>query len=297
MRLLVTGAQGQLGQSLSVLLNGSDFYESLFLSRLDLDISQKADVFSCIESYRPDVIINAAAYTAVDLAETEKDKAMAFNAAGPTNLAEAARKFDAVVLHVSTDYVFSGDKDGPYLESDKVDPQSVYGETKLAGELAVARACDKHIILRTSWVFSEFGNNFVKTMVRLAKERDELSIVADQLGGPTYAGDIAKTLISIVDEYRLGQKVEWGVYHFGGFPHVSWSDFAKEIFSKSVDCSLIAKEPNVSEINTIDYPAPASRPLNSALDCSKLKANFGISYGDWTVGLSKVLVHLKESEE
>jgi len=192
------------------------------------------------------------------------------------------------MLHISTDYVFSGNKDGHYHPEDLTMPQGVYGESKRAGELAVIAACDKHIILRTAWVFGEHGNNFVKTMLRLGKDKQTLSIVGDQFGGPTYAGDIAAALIEIATQIENGKNIEYGIYHFSGFPHVSWFEFAESIFNEAKAQQVLSNVPVLSCIPTSDYPTPAKRPANSKLSTDKIMDNFGIAASDWKNALNDV---------
>jgi len=194
----------------------------------------------------------------------------------------------AAILHISTDYVFEGNKNGEYAESDATNPQGVYGESKLAGEMAVAKACDKHIILRTAWVFGENGNNFVKTMLRLGATRDALSIVGDQFGGPTYAGDIANTLIQMAKCISQGDNVDYGVYHFSGLPHVSWFEFADAIFDSAVKQEVMVKKPSLSSITTEQYPTPAKRPSNSRLSTDKITQAFSVEASDWKAALNNI---------
>lgn len=281
MKILVTGCNGQVGRSLTRLLAQRDAMVVIAADRDTLDITDNSAVAAFILANAPDIIINAAAYTAVDKAEDEVELAFAINSDGPKLIALAAQQIGATLLHISTDYVFAGDKQGLYQESDSPAPQSVYGESKLAGERAVMQSCDKHIIMRTAWVFSEHGNNFVKTMLRLAKTHDSLSIVGDQFGGPTYAGDIASALLTIVDAVAAQEPIEYGVYHYSGLPHVSWYEFADAIFDIAVNESLISNKPKLTPIPTQEYPTPAKRPANSMLDTAKITQHFGIEASDW----------------
>ncbi|WP_439238467.1 dTDP-4-dehydrorhamnose reductase [Lonepinella sp. BR2919] len=289
MKFLITGCKGQVGFQLLKQLSGKA--DVLALDRDELDITDKKAVFQTVSEWQPDVIVNAAAHTAVDRAESEPELAHAINCVGAENLALAANAINAVILHISTDYVFDGTKSEPYIETDSVNPQSVYGKTKLDGEIAVANANPRHIILRTAWVFGEHGNNFVKTMLRLAQSRDELGIVADQFGAPTYAGDIAKALIRIAFTILEGSKA-YGVYHFSGSPYVNWAEFAKEIFAQATLQNLIKKAPHINTISTADYPTPAKRPANSRLDLSKIKATFGIDPSDWRKALNNIQAYV-----
>ncbi|SQH77484.1 dTDP-4-dehydrorhamnose reductase subunit, NAD(P)-binding, of dTDP-L-rhamnose synthase [Shewanella benthica] len=285
MRVLITGSKGQVGCSLVERLEGK--VELLAVDRTELDITDKIAVYETVQTFKPDFIINAAAHTAVDKAEQEIELSYAINRDGPKYLAEAANDIGATILHISTDYVFPGDKDGAYLESDVTGPLGVYGKSKLAGELTVA-ANPKHVILRTAWVFGEYGNNFVKTMLRVGADRDELNVVADQFGGPTYAGDIADALIGIMQSLNASQNDKlYGVYHYSGYPHVSWCDFAKAIFEQAEKADLI-KAPLVNGITTDMYPTPAKRPENSKLSCDKIKEMFAIEASDWNAALNNI---------
>ena len=286
--ILITGAYGQVGDQLAQQAQSCG-WNVLAVDRDILDITNKHDVDSFIFSHKPDVVINAAAHTAVDKAETEVDVSYAINRDGPKYLAEAAAAIGATILHISTDYVFSGDKEGTYAESDSVAPQGVYGASKLAGEEAVIAANTKHIILRTAWVFGEHGNNFVKTMLRLGLQRDQLGIVSDQFGGPTYAGDIAAALLTIADKAVIApETIKWGIYHFAGYPHVSWHQFAQAIFDKAVEHNILPKTPKLNALTTTDYPTPAKRPANSRLNCDKIFAEFNIQPSNWLQALSNI---------
>ncbi|KZX55629.1 NAD(P)-dependent oxidoreductase [Vibrio sp. HI00D65] len=288
MRVLITGCHGQVGSCLTKQLANDNNTEVLALDREHLDITNQDAVNTVITEFQPSVIINAAAHTAVDKAEEEVDLSYAINRDGPKYLAQAAQSVDAAILHISTDYVFEGNKAGEYTETDTTNPQGVYGKSKLAGEIAIAEECDKHIILRTAWVFGEHGNNFVKTMLRLGATRDALSIVGDQSGGPTYAGDIAKALIQITKCITQGDTVEYGVYHFSGLPHVSWYEFADVIFDVAVQQKVLVNKPALTSIPTDQYPTPAKRPSNSRLSNEKIMTNFFIEVSDWKVALNNI---------
>lgn len=289
MKIVVTGCNGQVGSSLVNLLEARENVELVAVDRNNLDITNEQDVVQFIANMRPDIIINAAAYTAVDNAEDEADLAYSVNRDGPLYLAKAAQNVNAAILHISTDYVFQGTKDGLYQETDIADPQGIYGQSKLAGELAVADSCDKHIILRTAWVFGEYGPNFVKTMLRLGTSRDHLSIVDDQVGGPTYAYDIAKALITISEAIVAKENVDYGIYHFSGLPHVSWFEFSAAIFDEAEQQSVLETKPMLSPITTNQYPTKAMRPANSRLDTSKITECFGVHASDW----KKAIIDLK----
>ncbi len=277
--ILVFGRSGQLATE----LQGQASVTALGRDRADL-----ADPEACaaaIRAHAPSAVINAAAYTAVDRAETEEETAALVNGAAPAALAREAARAGVPFVHVSTDYVFPGDGDRPWRPEDTTGPLGAYGRSKLAGEEGVRSAGGTHAILRTSWVFSAHGGNFVKTMLRLSESRDALSIVSDQVGGPTPARAIAEACLRIAA--RLGESPELsGTYHFSGAPDVSWAGFAREIFR------LAGRDVTVTDIPTADYPTPAARPLNSRLDCSATEAAFGLPRPDWRAGLAAVLADL-----
>lgn len=287
MKVLITGKNGQVGNCLVSQLSSIASVDFLALGRDELDITNVEQVNKIVNEYKPSVIINAAAYTAVDKAESEAELANAINNLGPKNLAKAATQVNATIIHISTDYVFSGNKEGLYTETDEVNPQSVYGQTKLSGEQSVVQECAAHIIFRTAWVFSEFGNNFVKTMLRLAQTRDSIGVVGDQFGGPTYAGDIAKAIVNIAQQLHYGS-TKFGVYNYSGYPHVSWQEFAKEIFAEAISQQEVNTPVSVNAILTSEYPTPAKRPANSKLDCSKIIRNFSIQPSDWKAALNTI---------
>ncbi|GAA3601182.1 dTDP-4-dehydrorhamnose reductase [Gibbsiella greigii] len=281
MKVLLTGSKGQLGSCFQDRLPaGWDVWAT---DSDTLDITDLDKVKQAVAQYQPDVIVNAAAYTAVDKAETEPELAALINATGPKNLALAAKEAGARLVHVSTDYVFDGKATTPYVETDVTNPLGVYGQTKLDGELAVAEVLPKAIIIRTAWVFSEYGNNFVKTMLRLAKDRDTLGIVADQYGCPTYAGDIAQAIIDL-----LQKEAEGGIYHFCGDKEVAWNEFAEAIFAAALKQGKLARVPRVNAITTEQYPTPAQRPAFSVLNCEKIKA-LGIILSDWEAKVVDVI--------
>ncbi|OEO25415.1 dTDP-4-dehydrorhamnose reductase [Pseudomonas sp. J237] len=287
MRVLITGAQGQVGQEL-IRLAPADF-SVIGLGSSELDISNPEQVVSQISELKPQLIINAAAYTAVDKAETDSERAYVVNAKGAENLAASAATHGIPLLHISTDYVFSGDASAPYKETDPTGPTGVYGASKLAGELAVAKQCAQHVIMRTSWVFGAHGNNFVKTMLRLAPTRDVLGVVADQHGCPTSASSIAKALWSLASHYRNNGSLNWGTYHFSNMPATTWHGFAEEIFNQAVALKILAKAPQVNPINTQDYPTPARRPVWSVMDCSLIEEKLNITQSDWRDELREML--------
>ncbi|MGX9460158.1 dTDP-4-dehydrorhamnose reductase [Shewanella sp. A14] len=288
MRILITGCHGQVGASLTEQLANHENAEVLALDREHLDITNRDAVNSAVTDFKPNIIINAAAHTAVDKAEEEIELSYAINRDGPKYLAQAAQIVGAAILHISTDYVFDGNKAGEYLETDATNPHGVYGKSKLAGEIAVVQECDKYIILRTAWVFSEHGNNFAKTMLRLGAARDTLSVVGDQYGGPTYAGDIANALIQIAKRIDEGEPIEYGIYHFSGLPHVSWYEFAETIFDNAIGQGLIQIKPSLTSITTKQYPTPAKRPSNSRLCTEKINKVFSIEASDWKIALNNI---------
>lgn len=283
MKILITGKNGQVGHCLVQQLAHRATIAAF--DSQELDISNRQAVFQTASTFEPDFIINAAAYTAVDKAENERERAFAVNADGARFLAEAAQQIGATFLHISTDYVFDGKSKNPYSENDATNPQSVYGASKLAGEQAVLSACERSIILRTAWVFGEHGNNFVKTMLRLGRERDSLGIVGDQFGAPTAATDIASALIQIAQHISDGKPTEYGIYHFSGSPYVSWFQFAQTIFAEAEKQGILSKIPVLKEITTADYPTPAQRPANSRLALEKIQTAFAIQPSNWQQAL------------
>ena len=248
---------------------------------------------SAVAAFRPDAIINAAAYTAVDAAETDEDEATAINTDGAAALAAIAHARGVPFLHISTDYVFDGTKDAPYVETDPTGPTGAYGRSKLAGEQAVMKVNPDALVFRTAWVYSPWGKNFLKTMLKLGATRDTLGVVADQVGNPTYAPDIATALVAVLEKGTAGKA---GVYHLAGTGSVSWHGFATRIFEAG---ERIAgqKAPTVNAITTADYPTPAKRPANSRLDCSKLEATFGIRLPAWEASTDACVKRLVETGE
>jgi len=289
MKILVTGAKGQVGWELCRQASALGI-EVLATDVEELDITDNAAVGRFVTTHAPELIINAAAYTAVDRAESEEALARRINALACSFLANAAAEATIPLLHISTDYVFAGDKPTAYTEEDPVDPQGVYGLTKLEGETLVRAALAQHIILRTAWVFGIQGANFVKTMLRLGAERDQLKVVADQAGCPTFAGDIARALLRIAKRYSAGEAIAWGTYHFCGREATTWHGFAEAIFDEAMRQGVLARRPTVEPIPTQAYPTPAKRPANSVLDCSKFERAFPeINLSDWREGLTKVV--------
>jgi dTDP-4-dehydrorhamnose reductase len=276
MRLFVIGAEGQVARSLREVASRSDDVVFGFGARPDLDLLRPDSIASALAGFRPDLVVNPAAYTAVDKAESEPDQAFAINRDGARAVAAAAADRDVPVIHLSTDYVFDGKKNQPYSETDSVRAQGVYGRSKLEGERAVAEANPRHILLRTSWVYAPFGSNFVRTMLRLAAERDRLRVVDDQLGCPTYAPDIARAIVAMARKWAGS---DWhpkyaGITHLAGPDARTWYGFAREIVQGAAERGgrLIPVDP----IPTSDYPTPATRPANSCLSSERLEAVFGL---------------------
>lgn len=269
--ILVTGANGQLGKSIH--RNSSNYPELkiVFTDVEELDITKTEEVNAFFENHAFDYCINCAAYTAVDKAEEEVDKAFLINAKAAKNLAQACQTSEAVLIHISTDFVFDGSKRTPYTEEDTATPLSVYGKSKLQGEEYIQEIWNKHFILRTSWLYSEYGNNFVKTMLRLAETRDEISVVNDQIGSPTYAGDLASFLLEIINK----PSKDYGIYHYSNEGSISWYDFAAEIFKQHKTAVRVVPIP------TSAYPTAAKRPEYSVMDLSKVKTIFGSTIPLW----------------
>lgn len=291
LRILVAGGDGQLGKEIAEIVEAG--VEIIRCSRSELDITDPASVENAFAKYSPQAVINAAAYTAVDRAESEPEEAFVINANGAGHLAIAAESRGIPLLHVSTDYVFSGEKpaDECWSEEDECEPRSVYGHTKRVGEEQVLDACSRALVLRTSWVFGRHGNNFPKTMLRLARERDELRVVGDQWGCPTHAGDIAITLVKAARALVAGTLAP-GIYHYAGSPACTWHAFAEQIIESALAKGMLAKKPRVISIATHEYPVAATRPANSRMDSSKLCSALGIDSPRWQAGLDKLLDHM-----
>lgn len=290
MRIAVTGKQGQVVTAL-IERGPQAGVEIVAVGRPELDLADPASIRKTLAELKPDAIVSAAAYTAVDKAESEPELAFAVNAKGPQALAEVANELNIPVVHLSTDYVFPGDKDGIYLETDATGPVSVYGQSKLAGEEAVAAATPNHAILRTAWVYSPYGGNFVKTMLRLAETRDALNVVADQHGTPTSALDIADAVIAIAKRLATDPDAKLrGVFHLTGSGEATWAEFAEEIFAGLKEKN--GKAVSVGRITTDEYPTPAKRPANSRLSNDKLAKTYGIVLPDWKQSTTVVLDRL-----
>ena len=277
MVVLVLGAGGQLGQSLQFIANDYPEIQFNFFSRLDLDITNELELKSIFNSLRPNFCVNASAYTAVDKSESEQEQAHLINVEGVKNIALMCQNFDTTLIHVSTDFVFDGSKNSPYTEDDATNPQGVYGKTKRKGELEIIRILKKHFIIRTSWLYSQFNTNFMKTMLRLAQDRDSLSVVNDQIGTPTHAVDLANAIAKVI----LSSSTNYGIYHYSNEGKASWYDFAKKIFEVN------KIEINLKPISTSEFPTPAQRPKYSVLDKSKIKKEFNLLIEEWQDSLKK----------
>ncbi len=286
-KVLITGAAGQVGSELVKLAPVG--FEVVGYNSGELDITNVQQVRQIVAEQAPALIINAAAYTAVDKAETDVERAYAVNETGVKYLAQAALALNIPVFHISTDYVFDGTATEPYKETDPVGPTGVYGASKLAGEQVLANSGVKHIILRTSWVFGTEGNNFVKTMLRLGKERDALGVVADQHGCPTSAASIADVLWQLAQEHTKEGELPWGIYHFSNSPATTWYGFACEIFKQAVDAGVLEKAPVVNPIKTSDYPTPAKRPAWSVMNCKKIVTLLQNEIPDWKFEISDLI--------
>jgi dTDP-4-dehydrorhamnose reductase len=290
MKILVLGCNGQLGQCLKDQLRNTG-HTVVYASRDQIDVTDFQATANKIVHMKPDFLINASAYTAVDKAEEEQEAANIINCLAISNVANICSELGCWLIHVSTDYVFDGESSSPYRENDLTAPQSVYGQTKLGGERAIQSSGCNYLIIRTAWVFSEYGSNFLKTMLRLGNERDELSIVGDQIGCPTYAQDIAKSIVSILSCLDLKGSSS-GIYHYCGDEPCSWYEFARAIFLEAEVHGL--KTPSyVKSITTADYPTPAIRPAYSVLDCSKIESCFDVTRSNWRDGIKVVMDRLQ----
>lgn len=294
MRLAVTGKNGQVVSALQALAGPG--LEIVALGRPELDLARPDTVFKALREAKPDVVVSAAAYTAVDKAESEPDIAFAVNRDGAKAVARAANDIGVPVIHISTDYVFDGTKTTAYVENDPTGPASVYGRSKLEGEHAVSENTENYAILRTAWVYSEYGSNFVKTMLRLSESRDEVNVVADQFGCPTSANDIAIAIVSIARKLATDPAPHLrGVFHMSGTGETNWAGFAKQIFAFSAKNG--GKSIVVNDITTAQYPTPARRPANSRLDCCKLEEVYGIRLPEWQISTRAVMAALAQNKK
>jgi dTDP-4-dehydrorhamnose reductase len=284
-KILVTGANGQLGSEIKELAANYPNFDFIFTDIADFPLDKTSEIIANFNLIQPDIVINCAAYTAVDKAEQDQVVADAINHLAIATLASLCQDSGAKLVHVSTDYVFDGTSPSAYKEDDVPNPKSIYGATKLAGEIACSQQCPQSIIIRTAWVYSEFGNNFVKTMLRLMTERDSLSVVNDQVGSPTYAADLAQVILTILDS----NKWESGIYHYSNEGEISWYDFAKDIKE------IAHKSCEIKGIPASSYPTPAERPAYSLLDKSKIKAVYGIQPVDYKASLKIMIERLEKS--
>ena len=298
--ILLLGANGQVGHALQTSLNSLG--KVVACTRAQLDFDQTPEQFgralgALMQQHQPTVVVNASAYTAVDRAQTEPELAQRMNALAPGLIAQAAQAAGACVVHYSTDYVFKGDQLTPYVETDATAPQSVYGQSKLAGEQAVASGCARHLIFRTSWVVSAHGGNFLKTMLKLAQERDALSVVSDQVGAPTSAALLALITTQVLQALlaQPGLDPRWGLYHLTASGHTNWHAYACYVIAQArrAGWPIKVQDEAIKPIATKDYPVAAARPLNSRLDTGKLCQAFGLTLPDWRVGVDEVLRALK----
>ena len=290
MKILVIGSKGQLGQCLKDQL-AITAHDLVYTSRGQIDIAEFEVTKAQILEISPDIVINAAAYTAVDIAEEERQAADRINHLAVANIASICNKLNCWLIHVSTDYVFDGNSEVPYKEDNPTNPQGVYGSSKLKGEVAIEASGCKYLIIRTAWVFSEYGNNFLKTMLRMGADHDELSIVGDQIGCPTYAQDIAMSIVSILPCLNLNSSSS-GIYHYCGNEPCSWYGFARAIFLEAEAKGL--KTPSyIKSITTAYYPTPAIRPTYSVLDCSKIESFFDVTQSNWRNGIQIVIDRLQ----
>lgn len=284
MNVLITGANGQLGNEMRVVAKQYTEVDFVFTDVEELNICNADEVDSFVKNLLPDYIVNCAAYTAVDKAENDVDLCRAINCDAVKNLGIAAQKYQAKIIHVSTDYVFDGTSNIPYTETMPTNPQTIYGKTKLEGEKALLSVCDASFIIRTSWLYSSFGNNFVKTMLRLGNERDSINVVFDQVGTPTYAADLANAIWEII----TSKNTDYGVYHFSNEGVCSWYDFTTAIFRlTNTNCQVFP-------IESSEYPTKTPRPFYSVLNKRKIKSTFAISIPHWEVSLQKCLQILKD---
>lgn len=293
-RFLVAGRNGQVGWELQRAL--APLGEVVAPDRASLDLADPDSIRNAIRGVKPAVIVNAAAYTAVDKAEAEPGLAMQVNGIAPGIMAEEARRADALLVHYSTDYVFDGTRDGPYAEDDRPNPLSAYGRTKLAGEESIRAAGAAHLIFRTSWVYAARGHNFVRTMLRLGRERHELRIVNDQTGAPTWARSIADMTARVLAADRKRARDHGGLYHYTAAGAVTWYGFAQAIFRETVATRAGFQAPALVPITTAEYPLPARRPANSRLDCARLRATFGVTPQPWEEMLRECLMESPDQE-
>jgi dTDP-4-dehydrorhamnose reductase len=290
MKILVVGKDGQVGKYLQKSLDSVE-NEILFLGKKDMDVSKRRDVTSLVISFLPQVIINASAYTNVEKAEADVEAAFKVNDVGVGNLVYACEQVNASLIHISTDYVFDGEVTLPYATTDTPNPKNVYGASKLAGENRIAQSTISYYILRVSWVFSEYNSNFVKTMLKRGREGALLSVVADQVGNPTFAGDVADAISLILN--RLVTTLPREIYHFCGAPQCSWYEFAETIFDIAINEKLLTNKPEMKMVQTTEYKSFVDRPLVTALDCSKFEKEFNVEMPQWRSSLTELIARMK----
>ncbi len=295
MKILVIGAYGQLGREL--VQQGPALGFEIDAADIDrIDITDAGNVAAFMEKSRPDMVINGAAYTAVDRAETEIDAAFAVNRDGPAILADACNGAEIPLIHVSTDFVFDGEKGAPYTETDPISPIGVYGRSKADGEAEVRNRLDSHLIVRTAWLYGVWGANFVKTMIRLAREREELRVVADQQGCPTSAEDLAGALLKMAQKIEKGDSIQWGTYHYCGAGVTTWHEFAQKSIGYAGEY-LSIRVKSVHPIPASDYPTPAKRPPYSAMDCSRIEQHFGVRALPWEERLKRTIGRMAQLDQ
>ena len=293
--ICLTGSEGQLGLHIQnqLKING---YEYLSLNKNTLDITNNKSIKKYFEDKNISLLINAAAYTNVDKAESDSKSAFLVNEKGPRYLSEVCNSFDAPIIHISTDYVFDGLNDCPYKPGDKTNPKSVYGKSKLAGEEAIISNANSYILIRTSWVFSEYRKNFFNTIFNLAKKNDTLRVVSDQFGSPTYAGDLAKAIVSIIPTIHLTQKIR-ATYHYGGDQICTWYDFANEICKEAFATKALIKIPKIIPVSSDEFLTPAKRPKYSALDSSEFCKSFSLNNSNWRTALKNIFKNLESQKD
>ena len=294
MTILVTGSKGQVGREL-VHRGRYSGWEIIGIDMEDVDIADATALHGFLDPMSLDMVVNAAAYTAVGAAETDSETAFAVNREGPAHLAEICSAKQIPLIHISTDYVYDGSKTNAYLESDSVSPQGVYADSKAQGDAVVANRLKTHIILRTAWVYSVHGHNFVKTMLRLFREKQFVSVVDDQYGSPTSASDIADAILHIMTRIQKQKEVDWGIYHYTGQGATNWYGFAKKIFELATPLDVFCLK-DLTPVPSTAYPTPARRPANSVLDCTKIQETFGITTVPWTESLRSMLYRLYNSQ-
>ncbi|MBS4043088.1 MAG: dTDP-4-dehydrorhamnose reductase [Chitinophagaceae bacterium] len=288
--ILVTGKDGQLGFELQqIQKNYSSQFDFLFVGRKELDLSVPETIASFIEKHQPKYLINAAAYTAVDKAETEAELAFTINASSPSEMAKVCKEINCHFIHISTDYVFDGKKKSPYMPSDQTNPINIYGASKAKGEELILEHNPQSIVIRTSWVYSSHGKNFVKTMMSLMSERDEINVVNDQIGNPTYAADLAEAILQIVSKLNNSNLIHSSIYHYSNTGNISWFQFAEEIQK------LSSHKCRVNPIASVSFPTPAKRSSYSVLDCSAIQKDFGVEIKNWKSSLATMLNNLESN--